>query len=626
MAESTAISFGNSNRGLQVGQNSGPIHAAFHFPPDRPETPPKPSFNVPFRRDADFVERKTILDRIHQACLQPASRVTLVGLGGIGKSQLAIEHAYRVRDGAVRENQEIWVFWVHAETRARVEEGFKSIADAAKIPGRNQPKADIPQLVYQWLQNERNGRWLMILDSADNIDVFYNTDKTARYRTAEGEKKPLSAYLPQSSNGSILVTTRNRQLAFQLTGSYNDIIDVGPMDQEHALALLVRKSKEDADMHMVTNLVEVLEYMPLAISQAAAYIQRRAPRMSISKYLEEFQKSERKMSSLLNQDSNDLRRDESAKNSVITTWQISFDHIRSRRPSATNLLCLMSFFDRQGIFEWLIRPLNQTQSGGADTDNESVSSGDSIDDMFEKDIEMLRDYCLVQISERGDVFEMHGLVQLATRKWLDVDRESEKFKGLFISRMAKAFPLGAFENWDTCQKLFPHAEKAVEYRPKEEELQKEWALLLYKSSWYALEQGKYTTSEAMARMSQDTRKTVLGPNHPSTLTSMANLASTYWNQGRWKEAESLEVQVMETRKTVLGPDHPSTLISMANLAFTWKSQSHNANAVQLMEDCIQIRRRILGPDHPSTLSSLSTLSNWRKESAPSRHNIFIHPK
>ncbi|TGJ81185.1 hypothetical protein E0Z10_g7582 [Xylaria hypoxylon] len=615
MAGRTAISFGNSNCGLQVGQNSGSIHAAFHLPLDRPETPPKPSFNVPFRRDADFVERKTILDRIHRACLQPASRVALVGLGGVGKSQLAIEHVYRVRDGAMRENQQVWVFWVHAETLARVEEGFKSIADAVKIPGRNQPKADILQLVYQWLRNEQNGRWLIVLDSADNIDVFYNTQEVARQTASEGEKKPLSAYLPQSSNGSILITTRNRHLAYRLTGSYNDIIDVGPMDKEHALALLVRKSREGADTDTATKLVEALEYMPLAISQAAAYIQRRAPRTSISKYLEEFQKSEQKRSNLLNHDFGDLRRDESAKNSVITTWQISFDYIRRRRPSATDLLCLMSFFNRQGIFESLIRPFNQPQSGGADTDNESVSSGDSTDDVFEKDVEMLRDYCLVQTNEKGDVFEMHGLVQLSTRKWLDANRESEKFKGLFISRMAKAFPVGEFENWDTCQKLFPHAVKAVEYRPEEEESQKEWALLLFSSSWYAHEQGRYTISEAMARMSYDTRKTVLGPKHPDTLVSMANLASTYWNQGWWKEAESLNVQVIETMKTVLRPEHPDTLTSMHNLAYTWKSQGRNADAIRLMEDCIQIRRRVLRPEHPDTLLLMSMLSDWRKESA-----------
>ncbi|KAI0398797.1 P-loop containing nucleoside triphosphate hydrolase protein [Xylaria palmicola] len=633
MAERMASSFGDNNYGLQVGQNSGSIHAVFHLPP---ETPPKPSFNVPFRRDPDFVKRESILDRVQQACSAPASRAALVGLGGVGKSQLAIEQAYRVRDGAEQENREVWVFWVHAETLARVEEGLRSIADAVKISGRNQPGADVPQLVYQWLQNERNGWWLMVLDSADNIDVFYNTQATAR-QAGEGGRKPLSAYLPQSSNGSILVTTRNRHLAYRLTGSYNDIIDVGPMDQEHALELLIKKSHEGADTDTATRLVEALEYMPLAISQAAAYIQRRAPRTSISNYLEEFRRSERKRSSLLNQDSGDLRRDESAKNSVITTWQISFDHIRLKRRSATDLLCLMSFFDRQGIFEWLIRPHDQSQSDRADTDKESVSSSDDTDteEMFEKDVEMLRDYCLVQTNEKGDVFEMHGLVQLSTRKWLNGNREREKFKRQFISRMAEAFPSGEFENWDRCQKLFPHAEKAVQYRPEEESSQEEWALLLYKGSWYAAEQGRYTISEAMARISQDTRKRVLGPEHPDTLNSMSNLASTYWNQGRWKEAETLEVQVVETQKMVLGPEHPNTLNSMANLALTYSNQGRWKEAemldVQVMEtwktvlgpkhpdtlikaemldvQVIETRKTVLGPEHPNTLNSMANLAS-----------------
>ena len=79
----------------------------------------------------------------------------------------------------------------------------------------------------------------------------------------------------------------------------------------------------------------------------------------------------------------------------------------------------------------------------------------------------------------------------------------------------------------------------------------------------------------------ETRKRVLGVDHPSTLTSIANLASTYWNQGRWTEAEQLEVQVMETRKRVLGIDHPDTLISIANLASTYRNQGRWTEAEQL---------------------------------------------
>src|SRR5436189_4580486 len=125
------------------------------------------------------------------------------------KSQLAIEFAHRIAQGA----DDTWVFWIYAGTQVRVEEGFRAIADAVKLPGRNQPKADIPQLVHSWLSNERNGRWFIVLDSADDGDVFYGTSGGSRHG------RPIATYLPQSRNGSIIITTRDRDLAFKLSGS-----------------------------------------------------------------------------------------------------------------------------------------------------------------------------------------------------------------------------------------------------------------------------------------------------------------------------------------------------------------------------------------------------------------------
>jgi tetratricopeptide (TPR) repeat protein len=512
----------------------------------------------------------------------------------------------------MQQREEIWVFWVHAGTRARVEEGFKAVADAAKIPGRNQPKVDILQLVYQWLNNELHGQWLMVLDSVDDINIFYGTEeKGKRTATAAEEKRALWTYLPQSPNGSILITTRNKELAFRLTGSWSNIIEVGPMDHDHALALITTKLGGQSDVDAATGLAEALEYMPLAISQAAAYIQQRAPRTSVRKYLEEFRKSERKKSSLLNHDVGDLRRDGSASNSVITTWQISFDYIRSKRPSATDLLSLMSFFDRQGILEALVRPMDQDEScnSKSNSDNESIGSSETSNSAFEENIATLRNYCLVGINETGDVFEMHGLVQLSTRKWLDVHKETEKFKTQYISRMAQAFPTGNFENWRACQMLFPHAEKATDYHPIDKESLKEWALLLDNAGWYSRGQGRYAIAEMMLKMSQDTRKTVLGPDHPNTLTSMSNLASTYWNQGRWKEAESLGLQVMEASKTVLGPDHPNTLTSMGNLASTYWNQGRLKEAESLGVQVMEASKTVLGPDHRDTLTSMGNLAS-----------------
>ncbi|KAA8641430.1 tetratricopeptide repeat protein [Aspergillus tanneri] len=91
---------------------------------------------------------------------------------------------------------------------------------------------------------------------------------------------------------------------------------------------------------------------------------------------------------------------------------------------------------------------------------------------------------------------------------------------------------------------------------------------------------------------------------------MANLASTYRNQGRWNKAEKLEVQVMETRKTVLGAEHPDTLTSMNNLAYTLESQGKLQYALALMEKCSELRSKVLGPNHPDTRSSSCALGDW----------------
>lgn len=528
--------------------------------------------------------------------------MALFGLGGVGKSQLAIEHAYRVRQNKA------WEFWVYAETRARVEESFRAIADAVKIPGRNQPEADILQLVYQWLQNERNDQWLMVLDSADNVDVFYSTDEGAEQTTDKAKKRALWTYLPQSTNGSILVTTRDKSLAFQLTGSYKNIIEVGPMDPDHALALLKKKLGNQSDINAATELVRGLEYMPLAISQAAAYIKRREPRCSTTKYLEEFRRSDQTKTSLLNYSAADLRRDRSASNSIITTWQISFDHIRLKRQSAAELLSLISFFDRQRIPESMLRPFdqNKTHNHEANMDNEGVDSCDS-DGAFERDILILRDYCLINTNERGNYLEMHGLVQLSTRKWLDINGESEKFKKQYISRMAQEFPTWDFQHRDVCQKLFPHVEKAINYHPIDEKSLLEWALLLYNGSRCSLGQDKYATAETMARKSRDARQTMLGAEHGLTLASISVLAETFCKQGRWMDAEELYMQVTEINKTKLGEDHPNTFTSMALLAITYRFQERFQESEQLHVQVMEIQKKKLGPDHPDTLANMGNL-------------------
>ncbi|KAM7188718.1 hypothetical protein V8F33_010488 [Rhypophila sp. PSN 637] len=282
----------------------------------------------------------------------------------------------------------------------------------------------------------------------------------------------------------------------------------------------------------------------------------------------------------------DLRRDVGVSNAVLTIWQISFDYIRSKRPSAADLLSLMSFFDRQGIPEWVLKPyrtLNDViptvtschwcrhpwrcRRRLAPARTRLDGTDDQMDSGFEDDVVMLRDYCLIAATEGGEEFEMHWLVQLSTRRWLEAFKQQDTFKQQYIKRIATSFPTGEYKNWATCQTLFAHVQVVLGDRRSKDTLET-WATLLHNGGCYADSQGKYEVAQQMLGEARQVREKKMGKKATATLQSISMFAIVLHHQGRWKEAESLEVQVMETRKRVLGEDYPDTLTSMNNLAFT----------------------------------------------------------
>ncbi|KAF2826856.1 TPR-like protein [Ophiobolus disseminans] len=622
---SSIISFGDANAGVQAGIVNGPVNT-------------------------------TQL----KICAAPDSRAALVGLGGVGKSQLAIEHAYRTRE----RSSEAWVFWVHASNAACFEQSYRDIADRVGIAGRQDLQANIFELVHNWLCNCKQ-RWLLVLDNVDDARFLSgpaNGDGHGRTTNAHVIRKPLREYLPHCERGSIL---------------QRDIVSVEPMDEAQALVLFKKKLGAQGDNSNIAKLAAALEYMPLAIVQAAAYILQRAPRHSVAKYLEEFRRSERKRSSLLTHNNGQLRRDWEAKNSIVVTWQISFEYVQQTRPSAADLLSLISFFDRQGIPEALLqrRALHrgaqisqkEPKHDVCETDKEDNASQSSAGDnrfehdQFEDDIVALRNFCFVSVDTSGTSFEMHALVQLATRMWLEANDKLEYWKEQFISNLCAVFPSGEYENWVACQALYAHAKAAVGQQPKDQSSIAEWATVLYRAAWFAERIGNIADAEMLAIKAMKARKKVLGhepedtlwsvvplhvamvglalklggqwddaeklevqvmktrkkklgADHPDTLTSMANLASTLWNQGRWDAAEELEVQVMETSKKKLGADHPDTLTSMANLALTYRKQGRWDAAEELEVQVMETSEKKLGADHPSTLNSMANLAfTWKAQ-------------
>ena len=523
------------------------------------------------------------------------------------------------------------MFWIHAGSTARLEQSYRDIADYVKIRGRRDPKANILKLTHNWLRDGKNRPWLLILDNVDNVDDTHYAPEasSAGQRVQETGANSrmfqlMSMDLPQSQNGSILITSRSKGIALKLAEE-RDVIAVEPMTQSHALTLFEKKLRTLGGSEDIAELAAALEYMPLAIVQSAAYVCQRVPRYSVRQYLEDFRKSDRKKTSLLNYEGGQLRRDWEARNSIIITWQISFEHVRRSWPSAADLLSLMSFFDRQGIPESLIRNRAQTEGGhrsqeqldrddegeNGEEKGENSMSDSSEDDEFEDDVQVLRNYSLIS-TDTDRTFEMHALVQLAMRKWLEANELLESWKQQYVKNLSAAFPSGKYENWTSCQVLFPHAKSAITQQPRTEDSLNEWASLMYNAAWYAWTKGDAAEAVQLSRTSMEVRKKILGQEHRKTLSSMRMVGSAYNLGGRWKEAEELEVGVMETTKRVLGEEHPDTLTSMNNLAFIWKAQSQDTKAINLIQECIRLRSRILGVDHPDTLSSSAVLAKWQE--------------
>ena len=573
------------------------------------------------------------------------------------KSQLAIEYAYRVREA----EPQTWVFWVHASSVARFQDSYRGMAERLQLPGWNDPKVDVLGMVYRWLSNEDHGRWTMVLDNADNRDVVFGpwSGEISGQAATPSRKKSMSDYLPITSNGSIVVTSRNREVLEGLDIGDEDMLDVGPMEVDVAQALLSRKLKR-AERESVSEdgmkLVQELDCIPLAIAQAAAYINQRTPRVTVSRYLELLVKDDIEKTKLLAKGIRDPRRDDEASNSVIATWYMSFEHIRQTRRSAAQLLSLMSLFDREGIPDDLLQgqylQVSDEEAKSKSEEEESNSNAEDDDeDKFEDDVAMLRAYHLIHVGVNKNVFDMHRLVQFSTKSWLSTHHQLVTWQEVYIKLMGAAYPTGDYRNWLRCKALFPHAQMVLLYEAPSVICRKARDRALYNGAWYGLESGQYVMAEKMARSCLRSRELriisdgslafnamgmlgrvlqyqgkydeaeemkrralegcekVLGKDHPNTLTSVSNLASVLQDQGKYNDAEEMDRRALKGYEKVLGKDHPNTMISVDNLASVLRHQGKYDEAEEMSRRALEGSEKVLGVDHPDTLISVDNLAS-----------------
>src|SRR5467141_754257 len=571
---------------------------------------------VPFNRNPRFLGRHNEIVELEQKILSNNDQVrkmAITGLGGVGKTQIALEIAYQVKD----RKPECSIFWIPSTSIEMVEQAYMSIGKHLGLQGVT--PAEMKMRVKAHLSLEKAGPWLLIVDNVDDRSIWF---------TSDGSSPAMHTYLPQSKYGFVLFTSRNRQLATKLVGP--DVINIRQMDDRMAMDLL-RVSLIDKNLvndHQTTRqLLRQLSCLPLAITQAASYINE--TEISVATYLSLLQSQENVMIELLSQDFEGEWRYLGINNSVAVTWLISFNQTQRLNPLAADYLFFMSCIHPRDIPLSLLPP-----------DSSQVKQQNALG--------LLKAYSFITGQVGGETVSLHRLVHVATRNWLRNGGTLEQWTVNTGKRLGDIFPSNEHENRILWREYLPHAlfilqsEEFQNDKKDREDLVQRVAKCLYSDgrydqagalfkevlenkskrlkdddeemldsmAWMALaylDQGRWTEAERLFVQVVQTRKTALGPEHPDTLTSMANLALTYREQGRWTEAEKLFVQVMQTRNTVLGPEHPDTLTTMNNLAYTYRDQGRWTEAEKLLVQVMETWKTVLGPEHPQTLMSMSNL-------------------
>lgn len=438
-------------------------------------------------------------------------------------------------------------------------------------------------LLARWLEDEGNGSWLLIIDGADDSDVILG-----RGVVGQPPVKAVVDFLPRllCSSHHLLFTTRSRDIADSLIAAGSPI-HVGPFSVEEARLLLTRRLENEmnvADDDLVHKLLELLGYVPLAITQAAAFINRNG--CHFRHYLDAFEHNTTDRNLQLSIELQDHRRERGMPNSIFRTWKLSFDQIRQQDPEAADLLSLMALLDGQSIPEEVVRRAQINEMG------------------WRNSLGTLFSYSLAN-SSLNNTLTMHPLVQMSVRYWLDSENRMNEFVDEVIKSLASNFPTGEYENRAICQMLRPHAEIALQYQASYDSF---GASLLHKLAWFELDSGYFEQAENHIRRSYDARRQIFGEQSLPTLSSLSLLATILQARGQYVQAQEMQERALDGRRNTLGHEHPDTIRTINNLATILRDQGKYDVAELLHRQALDTRQRLFGPNHPSTLTSVNNLA------------------
>jgi tetratricopeptide (TPR) repeat protein len=534
-------------------------------------------WNVPFNRNPFFTGRADLIDTLHRLLSRDRSVAltqshALTGLGGIGKTQTAVEYTYRYRD------EYRAILWVRAANLETLVADYVSLASLLKLPGQDaSDQMAIVAVVKRWMA--LNGAWLLILDNADELPL-------------------LADFLPSGGQGHVLLTTRS-----QATGKIAESLPVEKMDMNEGMLLLLRRAKllaSDAPLDNSTrtlrmqaqSIVEELDGLPLALDQAAAYIEETGCRLGV--YLDLYQQ---RRSALLKRQSS-VSTD--YPHTVANTWSLCFQKVEQADPAAADLLRMCSFLDPDAIPEAMLME-GSTELGQV--------LGPVVADPFllNEAIQVLRRYSLVKRDPDAKLLNLHRMVQVVLRDGLD-EQTQRQWAERTVRAVNAAFPEVSFKTWPHCELCLPHVHACAELIGQYRLSFPEAARLLHQAGIYLRDRGLYEQAEPLLQSALAISEQVLGSEHPDTARSLNDLGWLYYHQGKYEQAAFLYQRALVIREQVLGALHPETATTLNDLALLYENQGKYEQAEPPLQRALTIREEILGPEHPDVGESLNNLA------------------
>ncbi|KAH8836003.1 hypothetical protein DL96DRAFT_1675811 [Flagelloscypha sp. PMI_526] len=510
-----------------------------------------------------FVGRESLLRRLYNYFFLEKDLchiAVLYGLGGSGKTQGSLKFIqYSVQNGRFTE-----VFFVNASSQLTLENDLKAIA-ASKSLGTSMDDT------ISFLRNHK-AEWLLFLDNADDpqLDLY-----------------PFVAW----SHGNVLITSRNSEAR---THAPRCSLLADSLEEDEAVSLLlfgVDQVEGQNAQQTAKEIVQKLGCLALAVNQARAYLTKQP--CSLEDYLHLYQDNRRALLAYKTVQSTD-----DYKYSAYTTWTISFNQLSEEAALFLRLVCFMHHRNiPPTLFEDAQRHLDKYAdyyedalprlAGNFLRRFRSQSGWDALH--FHQVVGEVLSFSLLQSDPTNRSFHLHPLVQ----KWMQDQSEDNSGETQAIKAIISlATPHGRnMRGYLIRRALLPHlhAEQRSIFQ-------------IYRDSDLLAE------SCRLGEIALKECNNSVGPEHPNTLWSMADLAQTYSDLGRHAEALRLEKKIAELRKRDLGPEHPDTLTSVHNLASTYSHLGRHSEALELKEQELKLSQRVLGLEHPDTLASMDNLA------------------